>query len=156
MPGWDSCALWNGYPMKRLIPFILFSLLVGVVIAASAWPLFVLIGGVLSQWFGEGSMLDAINNVPKEKVMADFWFGYQQSMPFAIGLGILAALDYFLLSQNKFTWVIAGLSLPLACIGILFVFYKDPAPLLPTFVLTGVGMFILYRFSDLIRRLVSR
>ena len=140
----------------RLIPFIFFSLLVGLLIAVSAWPLFVTAGGLLSLWFGEGSMLDAINNVPKEKIIADFWFGYQQSTLIAIGLGLLAALDYFLLSQNKFTWIIAGLSLPLACIGLLFVFYKDPAPLLPTFVITGVGMFILYRFADLVRRLFSR
>lgn len=142
--------------MKRLVPFIFFSLLVGVLIAVSAWPLFVAAGGLLSHWFGEGSMLDAINNVPKEKILADFWYGYQQSIRIAIGLGILAALDYFLLSQYRFTWIIAGLSLPLACIGLLFAFYKDPAPLLPTFVLTGVGLFILYRFADLVRRLISR
>ncbi|MEE9334529.1 MAG: hypothetical protein V3U65_10610 [Granulosicoccaceae bacterium] len=140
----------------RVIPFLFFSLLVGVLIAASAWPLFVTSGGILSHWFGEGSMLDAINNVPEQKIMDDFWFGYQQSMLIAIALGILAALDYFLLSQNKFTWIIAGLSLPLACIGLLFVFYKDPVPLLPTFVMTGIGLFILYRFADLIRRLFSR
>ena len=140
----------------RAVPFTFFSILVGVLIAVSAWPLFVTSGGLLSHWLGEGSMLDAINLVPKQKIIDDFWFGYQKSMQIAIALGILAALDYFLLSQNKFTWLIAGLSLPVACIGLLFVFYKNPAPLLPTFVMTGVGLFILYRFADLIRRLLSR
>lgn len=142
--------------MRRVIPFIIFSLLVGVLIAVSAWPLFVTSGGLLSHWLGEGSMLDAINNVPEQKIIDEFWFGYQQSMQIAIGLGLLAALDYFLLSQNRITWIIAGLSLPIACIGLLFVFYKDPAPLLPTFVMTGVGLFILYRFADIVRRLISR
>lgn len=140
----------------RVLPFIFFSLLVGALIAISAWPLFVASGALLSHWFGEGSVLDTINTVTKPKIINDFWFGYQQSIAIAIGLGFLAALDYFLLSQNRITWIFAGLSLPLACIGLLFGFYKEPAPLLPTFVMTGVGLFILYRLADLIRRLFSR
>jgi len=142
--------------MIRLVPFFFFSLLVGALIAVSAWPLFVAAGGLLSHYFGEGSILDTVNNVPRETIIADFWFGYHQSKQLAIGLGLLAAIDYFLLSQNKFTWLIAGLSLPVACIALLFFFYKDPAPLLPTFILTGVGLFILYRFSDLISRIFNR
>lgn len=142
--------------MMRVTPFLFFCLLVGTLIAASAWPLFVAAGGLISYWFGEGSIIDAINNLPKQTIIDDFWFGYRKSIHIALGLGALAAIDYFLLSQNRFTWIIAGLSLPLACVGLLFTYYKDPATLLPTFVMTGVGLFILYRFADLARRLFSR
>ena len=140
----------------RVLPFIIFSLLVGALIAITAWPLFVASGALLSHWLGEGSILDTVNTVPKQTIIDEFWFGYQQSIVIAIGLGLLAALDYFLLSRNRITWIIAGLSLPLACIGLVFGFYKEPGPLLPTFVMTGVGLFILYRFADLIGRLFSR
>jgi|GEM_PF-5017083 len=102
----------------RAIPFIIFSIFVGGLIAVCAWPVFVASGGLISLWQGEGSILDDI--------------------------------------KNRLTWIIAGLSLPAACVGLLFTFYKDPAPLLPTFVMTGVCLFILYRFADLLRRLFSR
>ena len=142
--------------MNRAIPHLLYSLFIGVLVAACAWPLFVASGAAISHWVGEGSIIDSINHVPQQKIMDDFWFGYNQSKLIALGLGVLAALDFFLLSQHKFTWIIAGLSLPVACVGLLFTYYNDPAPLLPTFVMTGVGLFVLYRLADLIKRLVIR
>jgi len=140
----------------RAIPFTIFSVFVGALIAICAWPAFVASGGLISHWQGEGSILDAIKHLPQQNLIDEFWFGYEKSKAVAIGLGVLATLDYFTLSRHRLTWIIAGLSLPIACIALMFTFYKDPAPLLPTFVMTGVCLFILYRFADLIRRLFSR
>jgi hypothetical protein len=131
---------------------LIFNSLLLLLIALIAWPVFVAVGSALSMWIGEGSALDAWALIPKRQLLLEFLEGYKASALFTGALGALAVVDYQLLSRHRLTWLIAGISLPIACIGIAFYFYRDPIPLLPVFAITGLVLFVFYRLADLLRR----
>ena len=134
---------------------ITFSIILFMLITAAAWPVFVAVSAALSLWVGEGSVLDAFVEEPKRLLLANFLIGYRSSLIVTIPLGILAVVDYQLFSHHRLTWIIAGFSLLVACLGIDFYFFRDPIPILPVFAITGFILVLLYRLSDIFRR-VSR
>ncbi len=129
-----------------------FSLLLWVLITAITWPVFVLASSLISYWVGEGAFVDSYNLIPNDALFADFIAGYRGSLIVTVPLGLLAVLDFHLLSRHRLTWIIAGFSLPAACIAIAFYFYRDPMPLLPAFSACGVFLFIVYRTTEWLRR----
>jgi len=128
---------------------ILISILLWLLIAAAAWPVFVAVNLAISFFVGEGSVLDTWNQVPKRTLITDFINGYKSSALIAALLGLVAVVDFQLLSRNKLTGYIAGILVPVCCIGIAFWHYPEPSYVLPGFALTGLALWILYKFIDI-------
>lgn len=140
--------------MRRSISPIWFSIALWLLIAAAAWPIFVVANALLSFWFGEGSFLDSMNLEPKRKLLADFIQGYKASLIIAVPLGLLAAIDYLLLARHRITRYLAGISLPIACIALALILYKNSQPALLGLAVTGLGLWLLYRIAGWLYRLL--
>lgn len=139
--------------VRSVAATILISLVFGVFIAAFAWPFYAGANAIISTVIGEGSILDSINQVPTKIILADFISGYKQSAPIAAAIGLVALVDYLLLSQNKYTGYISGILVVIACVAIAFVFYKNPLHVLPGFALTGALLWLLYKVLDILFRI---
>lgn len=93
--------------------------------------------------------MDAWNQVPKRTIVADFIHGYKASAIIAALIGLVAVVDFQLLSRHKLTGYIAGILIPVACIAIAFMHYPEPSYVLPGFALTGLALWILYKLIDI-------
>ncbi|MBX2837641.1 MAG: hypothetical protein KTR35_12345 [Gammaproteobacteria bacterium] len=141
--------------MTRYLGSIFYCLFLWLLIAAACWPVFCAVSLTMGYLTGEGWVLDALTLEPKRVFLAHFLEGYTKSLIFSIPIGLLAVLDYLLMSRTRITWMISGLTLPLAlAIGVFFV-YKDPMPILPTFLIAGFVLVILYRLADALKRLFA-
>jgi len=130
-----------------------FNLLLLLLISLTAWPVFVAVSVALSLWVGESPVLTLFAMEPKSKLLAEFIIGFKASAAITGALGVLAVVDYQLFSRHRLTWLFAGLSLPVACIGMAIYFYHEPVPLLPAFATTGIVLFVIYRLADRLRRM---
>ncbi len=139
--------------MRSLVATILISLVFGLFIAAFAWPFYTGANAIVSILMGEGSILDSVNQIPTKNILADFIVGYKHSAPIAGALGLVALVDYLLLSQNKYTGYISGIFVVIACVALAFVFYKNPSHVLPGFALTGAMLWLLYKVLDILFRI---
>lgn len=133
---------------------IIFSILLFLFITASAWPAYVLCSVAVSHFTDMLGVLDFIDARPKKILLSEFLDGWKQSLPLACALGLLAVIDMQLLIRNRFTYFLAGISLPIALTAITLVFFKNYGlELAPTFALTGVVLWFIYRILELFSRL---
>lgn len=128
---------------------MIFSLILGLLIAVAAWPVFVAVNIALAWLMGEGSVIDLWNLEPKRNLVADFIYGYKISAPIAILLGIVAVIDFQLLTRFKTTGYFSGISIILCCIAVAFVFYKNPTHVFTSFVATGLILWLVYKILDI-------
>ncbi len=127
-----------------------------VLISALAWPAYVLCGTVLAFYGGEGWQLDAWFSVPRHEVIQHFISGYKASAIVTIPVGLIAVVDYLLLSRYKATWLVGGILLPLAGTAIAFGFYANPTAALPVLATTGLLLAFVHRLVDIVAGSNSR
>ncbi len=139
--------------MGSLNKNIVISLLVMLLIGLSAWPVFVGVNIALGYFLGEGSVMDLWNQEPKRNLINSFVDGYIASALFAAALGAVAALDYLILARTRLTGYFAGISLPIFCIALAYLFYKEPSQVLLCFIATGFVLWIGYKTIDIGLRL---
>jgi len=128
---------------------IIASIILWLIIAAAAWPVFVAANYAISMFIGEGSIIDTWNQIPKRSIVADFIEGYKTSAIIAALLGLIAVVDFQLFSRHNLTGFIAGILLPVSCIAIAFIYFPEPGHVVPGFALTGFGLWILYKIVDI-------
>lgn len=134
--------------MNKLRANIVTSLFLWIFITAAAWPTYVAANFVISLFLGEGSIIDIWNLEPKRNSIDAFITGYISSALFAAALGLVAVIDFQLLSKNKLTGYIAGILIPVCCLAVALIYYPEPGHFLPGFALTGLALWILYKFVD--------
>ncbi|MFK8081452.1 MAG: hypothetical protein AB8B97_14285 [Granulosicoccus sp.] len=134
----------------------LYLLVLWGLISALAWPAYVLCSTVLVMHGGEGWQLDAWSTLPRQEIVAHFLSGYKASMFITIPLGLIAVVDYLLLSRYRATWLIGGVLLPLTGVGIAFGFYQEPYAALPGLLATGILLAVLHRLVDVLAGQDSR
>lgn len=132
---------------------IILSLVLGLLIATAAWPVFVAVNFGLSWLMGEGSVIDLWNLEPKRNLVADFIHGYKSSAPIAALLGLTAVIDFHLLTRGKLTGYFAGIFVIIFCTSLAFIYYAEAGQILPGFALTGIVLWILYKVVDIGNRL---
>jgi len=128
---------------------ILTSLFLWLFISAAAWPAYVAANLAISYFVGEGSIIDLWNLEPKRNIVANFIEGYKASALLAIVIGLVAVVDYQILSRHRITGYIAGILLPVGCVALAFVFFPEPGYVLPGFALMGIALWIVYKFIDI-------
>jgi len=124
------------------------SLLIAIVIGASAWPIFASVNVVIGYFIGEGSIIDLWMLEPKRKLIDSFIEGYIGSAKIAGLLGLVAAIDYLILARFKLTGYFAGIGVPAFCIAIAFHFYKVPSQVMLGFGITAFILWIIYKLID--------
>lgn len=139
--------------MYTLRSNIITSILLWILITAAAWPVFVAANFAISWFFGEGSIIDAWNQEPKRNTINEFITGYTSSILIAALIGLVAVVDFQLLTRHKLTGYIAGILIPASCIAIAFMYFPEPGHTLPGFALTGFALWILYKLVDVGYRL---
>jgi len=127
---------------------IFISLLIFVLVGLAAWPVFVLVNIALGFVLGEGSVIDMWNQEPKRNLIDSFVEGYISSAFIAAALGVVAALDYLILARTKLTGFFAGISVPIFCIGVAYLYYIEPTQVLLNFIATGCVLWIWYSYID--------
>lgn len=120
-----------------------------LLIGLSAWPVFVVVNFALGIFLGEGSVIDLWYQEPKRKLMTSFIEGYAASAMIAGALGLVAAIDYLILARFKLTGYFAGISVPIFCISLAYLFYKEPGQVLLSFAITGFVLWIWYKTLDI-------
>ncbi len=118
-------------------------------ISALAWPAYVLCSTLLAIHGAEGWQLDAWHLIPRTELLNQFFHGYKASAIVTIPFGLVAVIDYMLLSRYKATWLMGGILLPLTAAAIAFSFYKQPNAALPPLLATGVLLAIVHRLIDI-------
>lgn len=129
---------------------LLYLLVLWALISALAWPAFIVAATVIAYFNGEGWQLDAWTQIPKRDVLAHFLNGYVNSLVFTLPLGLIAVVDYLLLSRYRSTWLVGGILLPAAGAAIAFAFFKQPFLVLPTFLAAGILLAIVHRLLDVV------
>lgn len=133
---------------------IFLSLFLFVFITGSAWPIYVASSVAISHFTDLLGILDFIDTRPKRLLLSDFIEGWLQSLPLACALGLLAVIDLQLLIRNRFTYFLAGISLPIALIATTMVFFNQYGfELVPVFALTGAALWFIYRLLELVSRI---
>ena len=120
-----------------------------VLISAFAWPAYVLCCTLLAIYGAEGWQLDAWHLMPHQRLLEQFAHDYKASAVITIPLGLVAVIDYLLLSRYKATWLLGGIFLPMAAIALAFAFYKQPQAALPALLATGMLLAIVHRLVDI-------
>jgi len=129
------------------------SLFLFIFIAGSAWPVYVASSVAISHFSDMLGILDFIDARPKRLLLTEFLDGWLKSLPVACALGLLAVVDMQLLIRNRFTYFLAGISLPIALIALTLVFFNQYGfELVPVFALTGVVLWFIYRILELVSR----
>lgn len=118
-------------------------------ISALAWPVYVLCATLLAVHGAEGWQLDAWYLIPRTELFKQFLHGYKASTVITIPIGLVAVIDYLLLSRYKATWLMGGILLPLTAAAIAFGFYKQPNAALPPLFATGVLLALVHRLVDI-------
>ena len=137
--------------MSRRRDSVLHAALLWLLIAAAAWPAFVLAASAIGLWTGEARQIDAWTLAPKRNLAADFVAGWIASAPFALALGAVAVVDYLLLGRYRVTWLIGGALLIASCAALAFAFGDDRAAALPTLIATGTLLALLHRTVEWLR-----
>lgn len=135
--------------MGNLTKNLFISLLIFLLVGLAAWPAFVFANIALGFLLGEGSVIDLWNQEPKRKLVSSFIEGYISSAPIAAALGVVAALDYLILARSRLTGFFAGISVPIFCIALAYVFYVEPAQVVLGFIVTGIVLWIWYKAIDI-------
>ncbi len=125
------------------------SVLIWVVMTLAAWPVYVVVNFAIGYFMGECTILDLIDQEPKRNLIESYKEGFMGSAVFAGILGLVAVIDYQLLSKNRLTGYFAGIFIPIFCVALAFIFYKDPNDVLVGFALTGVAMWVIYKIIDI-------
>ena len=136
--------------MAKRTTGLLYLLVLWVLISALAWPAYVLSATLISYFGAEGWQLDAWKQIPKREMLRYFLEGYTMSWIVTIPIGIVAVVDYLLLSRYRVTWILGGILLPLAGTIIAFTLYQQPMTALPTLALTGLLLAIVHRLVDVL------
>lgn len=139
--------------MRSLQSNIFISLILWLLIALCAWPFFVAANALVGSFTGEANVLDNLQHEPKRKVLQEFLLGYKLSAGVAALVGLVAVVDFQLLSKHSLTGYIAGILIPIVCIALAFVYYPNPASVLPGFAIAGLGLWVVYKFVDIGSRL---
>lgn len=134
----------------------LYLIILWVLISVLAWPAYVLCSTLLTFHGAEGWQLDAWHLQPRREMLEQFINGYQASAIISIPLGLIAVIDYLLLSRYKATWLLGGILLPIACAVLAFGFYRQPHAALPALLGTGILLAIVHRLVDLVAGQDSR
>ncbi len=135
--------------MGNLTKNLFVSLLIFLLVGLAAWPAFVFANIALGFFLGEGSVIDLWNQEPKRKLVDSFIEGYISSALIAAALGTVAALDYLILARSRLTGFFAGISVPIFCIALAYLFYVDPAQVVLGFIATGFVLWIWYKTIDI-------
>jgi len=125
------------------------SLLLWLLIALTTWPVFVAVNLAISYFVGEGSVIDMLAQEPMRNIVASFKQGYKESAIIAAIIGLVAVIDYQLLSKNRFTGYFAGVFVIVACVVVNFIYFKEPGQEIFGFALSGVVLWIIYKFVDI-------
>lgn len=125
-------------------------LLLLVFISVIAWPVYILSTSTLAYASGDAWQLEAWSQVPKRVLLQQFLAGYQHSAIVALAAGIVAVLDYLLMSRLRMSTWLGGLLLPLTGIAIALIFLPSASGALPVLILTGVLLALAYRLLDLL------
>ena len=126
--------------------------LLWALVTLAAWPAFVLSATALALWSGEARQLDAWALEPGGLLLRAFLDGWRQSVVVAAPVGLVAVADYLLLSRYRVTWIVGGLLLPVAGVGIALLLYRDPVAALPTLAATGLVLAVLHRAFERVRQ----
>jgi len=129
--------------------YLTVSLLILLMIGLAAWPVFVVVNLSLSFFLGEGSVIDLWNQEPKRLLINAFIQGYIASATFAAMLGVLAAIDYLVLTRFKLTGYFAGISIPIYCVALAYLYYKSPEQVILNFAITGLVLWVWYKTIDI-------
>jgi len=129
------------------------SLLILVLIGIAAWPIFVFVNIALGYFLGEGSVIDLWNQEPKRNLVSSFLEGYTASALFAAALGVVAAIDYLVLARSRLTGLFAGISVPIFCVALAYLYFKEPMQVLLSFIATGFVLWVWYKTIDIGLRL---
>ncbi len=129
---------------------LLYLFLLWIVISLLVWPTFVVATTLFAYFSGQAWQLDAWNLIPKRDIVNQFLHGYINSAIVAVPLGFIAVIDHTLLSRYRVTWIFGGILLPLAGAAIAYFFYKQPETALPSLVLTGLLLAVVYRLADVV------
>ena len=121
-------------------------------VAALAWPAFAAVATALGTVSGEAWQLDAWDLEPKRRLLAFFIEGWILSAPFALGAGLLALLDFALLSRWRVTDPLAGITLPIAGAALAIALWPEPGDALPTLAATGFALAVVARLGRTILR----
>lgn len=135
---------------------IVYLLVLWFVISALAWPAYVATCTLLGYVGGEAWQLDAWTQTPKRLMLDYFQTGYVSSLVVTIPLGLVAVIDYLLLSRYRITWWLAGILLPAAGASLALMIFPQAANALPALVLTGVVLAIVHRLVDSLAGSASR
>jgi len=128
----------------------LYLLLLLIFISLLAWPTFVLSSSMLSYITSDAWQLEAWSQVPKRVLLQQFIHGYQQSLMIAGAAGVVAVLDYLLMSRLRITWWFSGILLPLAGLALAITLLPSLPAAIPALVSTGLLLAVAYRLFDLL------
>lgn len=142
--------------MRKRRSGLLYLLILWFLISALAWPAFVISATALSFFAAEAWQLDAWTQIPKRAILKHFLDGYQMSAIIALPIGVVAVIDYLLLSRYRITWIVGGILLPAAGALIALTLYRQPMTAMPTLILTGFILAIVHRLIDLLAGNASR
>ncbi len=132
---------------------LVFSVVLFILITILAWPVFTAVSFAVSYGFDILGFQDFLNERPKRLWLNDFLDGWLHSAPFSIALAAIAVLDMQLLTRHKFTYLLSGISLPIALVVLGMVFLKQPnLAMMPVLAITGLVLWIVYRIAELISR----
>ena len=99
---------------------------------------------------GDAWQLEAWSQIPKRVLLQHFLEGYKNSLIVAVPAGILAVLDYLLMSRLRVTWWFRGILLPLAAFALATGPLQSVSGTLPTLLVTGLLLAVAYRLFDLL------
>lgn len=133
---------------------ILYKICLFLIIAGAAFPVFVLASTTIGWFLADGSNIYDLGQLPKRLILQQFLQDMINSLTLALPLGALAVLDHSLLARFSITRIIAGLSLPIACVALAYWWYGAGKNGLLTAALTGLILWLLYRFMLLFSRRV--
>ncbi|MFK7852567.1 MAG: hypothetical protein AB8B79_00580 [Granulosicoccus sp.] len=136
--------------MRKRRSGLLYLLILWFLISALAWPAFVISATALSYFAAEAWQLDAWTQIPKREILKHFLEGYKMSAIISIPIGVVAIIDYLLLSRYRITWIAGGVLLPAAGALIALSLYRQPMTAMPTLILTGFILAIVHRLIDLL------
>lgn len=128
----------------------LYLLLLLIFISLLTWPVFVLSSSALAHFGGDAWQLEAWSQIPKRVLLQHFLEGYKSSLIVALPVGILAVLDYLLMSRLRVTWWFRGILLPLAAFALATGLLQSVSGTLPTLLVTGLLLAVAYRLFDLL------
>jgi len=130
------------------LPHLVHLILLWFLVTLAAWPVFTAVATLFGLWSGEAWQIDAWALEPKRALLARFLEGWLASLVVAAPIGLVAVIDYLILSRYRVTWLFGGILLPIAGIGVALAFYALPDTALPTLAATGLVLALLYRVFD--------